>query len=144
MESSVKGRYDLGLELFREGKFGEAREIFESLVEEDCHPNNGLWATRCAFAMGDFDAVVVPDWIVEDGRLADGWLQIGIFSAALRKDEMEVNRLLGLSEKVSGSKRVAVFLESTEFASETRENAQAVKVVRRYMRKGEYVRLLRL
>jgi pentatricopeptide repeat protein len=144
MESSAKGRYDLGLELFREGKFGEAREIFESLVGEDCHPNNGLWATRCAFAMGDFDAVVVPDWIVEDGRLADGWLQIGIFSAALRKDEMEVNRLLGLSEKVSGSKRVAVFLESTEFASETRENAQAVKVVRRYMRKGEYVRLLRL
>jgi uncharacterized protein HemY len=144
MEGSNKGRYDLGLELFREGKFGEAREIFESLVDEDRHPNNGLWAARCAFAMGDFDAVVVPDWIVEDGRLADGWLQMGIFSAAFRKDEIEVNRLLELSEKVAGSKRVAVFLESTGFAAETRENAQAVKVVHRYMRKGEYVRLLRL
>lgn len=144
MESSIKGRYELGMEFFGEGKFGEAREIFESLVEEDRHPNNGLWAARCAFVLGDFDAVIVPEWIVEDGRLADGWLQMGIFSAAFRKDGAEVERLLGLSEKVAGSKRVAVFLESVGFADETRENAQAVKVVRRYMRKGEYVRLLRL
>lgn len=144
MESLIKGRYDFGIELFEEGKYREARKIFEDLVEEDRHPNNGLWAARCAFVLGDFDAVLVPDWIVEDGRLADGWLQIGIFSAALRKETVEVDRLLGLSEKVAGSKRVAVFLEAVGFAAETRENAQAVKVVRRYMRKGEYVRLLRL
>jgi hypothetical protein len=144
MESSIKGKYDLGLELFGEAKYGEARELFEKLVEEDRHPNNGLWAARCAFVLGDFEAVLVPDWIIEDGRLADGWLQMGIFAAAFRKDKGEVERLLGLSEKVAGSKRVAVFLEAVGFADETRENAQAVKVVRRYMRKGEYVRLLRL
>lgn len=137
-------RYTQGQDLFWEGKFAEARAIFEELLEVDLHPNRGMWAARCAFVMGDFAAVVVPDWIVEDGRLADGWLTMGIFSAAFRKDEAEVERLMAISEKIAQSKRTRVFLEAVGFAEETKGNAQAVKVVRRYMKKGEYVRLLRL
>ncbi len=136
--------YRDGQSLFFEGSYEEAKKIFAHLEEAEQHPNHGMWFARCQFALGEFDELEIPDWIIEDGRLSDGWLLMGIFAAGIRGDREELNRLLEISEKVSKSKRVSVFLEATNMEPETKTNAQAVNVVRRYVRKKQYVKLLRI
>jgi hypothetical protein len=136
--------YAEGQRLFFDGFYEEAKAIFVRLEEADQHPNHGMWLARCQFALGEFDDLRVPDWIVEDGRLSDNWLLMGIFAAGMSGDKQEVERLLKLSEKVAQSKRVSVFLEATGMIDETKVNSQAVNVVRRYIRKKKFVKLLRI
>lgn len=136
--------YKEGQRLFSEGKFGEAKAVFAGLLSEEEHPNYGMWFARCQFALGEFEELRVPEWILEDGRLSDSWLLMGIFAAAMRKDKEEVRELLEISEKVANSKRMRVILEATGMQEETKSNAQAVNVVRRYMRKNQFVKLLRI
>jgi|GEM_PF-4257063 len=136
--------YKEGQQLFFEGQYDQAKTVFVKLEEADQHPNHGLWLARCQFALGEFEELRIPDWIIEDGRLADGWLLMGIFAAGMSGDRAEVDRLLKISEKVSQSKRVTVFLEATGIEPETKGNAQAVNVVRRYVRKRQFVKLLRI
>lgn len=136
--------YREGQGLFFVGEYQGAKLIFEDLVSKEKHPNNGMWLARCQFALGEFEELKVPGWIIEDGRLSDSWLLMGIFAAGIRQDREELKKLLEVSEKVANSKRVKVFLEATGIEPETKMNAQAVNVVRRYMRKKKYVKLLRI
>ncbi|MFM9873962.1 MAG: hypothetical protein ACKVQS_10920 [Fimbriimonadaceae bacterium] len=136
--------YREGQRLFFEGEYEEAKSIFVRLEEAKEHPNHGMWLARCQFVLGEFEDLRIPEWIIEDGRLSDNWLLMGIFAAGMCGEKSEVERLLLLSEKVASSKRVQVFLEATGIKPETKANAQAVNVVRRYVRKKQFVKLLRI